>query len=259
MVYNRYRQLTARYNRAKKRTQRGKYVRRVGARSFQSRVNRVLMKKTETKFFDIGVQDQQLYHNLGWGTSLIPPTVVTSIPLWFNPWINILQGTGRFNRIGDDIMPRGMKINIFIANKHDRPNTQYRVIVARIPKLFNGIITTASFDPFQAPNQGLCGNTHMLPADHDKGVKFLYDRVHRPSTQSWTAGNAGWVSKEFTKEIKLWIKRKKTNKIKYDTTSTTIVNNPVAIYVLPYEQYSTLTTDNIASLSGFMRMYYKDI
>lgn len=237
----------------------GKYSRRAGARSFQSRVNRVLMKKTETKFFDIGVQDNQLYHNLGWGTALIPPTVVTSIPTWFNPWINILQGSSRFNRIGDDILPRGMKVNLFLANKDDRPNTSYRIIVARIPKLYNGVITTASFDPFQAPNQGLCGNTHMLLPDHDKGVKFLYDRIHYMRTQQWTGGNAGWNSKELTKTVRLWIRRKKTNKIKYDTTSTMIVNNPVAIYVLPYEQYSTLTTDRVASLTGFMRMYYKDL
>lgn len=237
-----------------KKSRPGRYNRRAGARSFQTRVNRVLMKKTETKFFDIGVQDNQLYHNLGWGTTLIPPTVVSSIPTWFNPWINILQGSARFNRIGDDILPRGMKVNLFLANKEDRPNTSYRIIVARIPKLYNGVITTASFDPFQAPNQGLCGNTHLLLPDKDKGVKFFYDKIHTMKSL-WGQAHA----KEFTKTVRLWIRRKNSNKIKYDTTSTMIVNNPVAIYILPYEQYSTLTTDRVASVTGFMRMYYKDI
>lgn len=214
------------------------------------------MKKSETKYFDIGVEDNQLYHNLGWGTTLLIPVRPSSIALWFNPWINIPQGTSRAQRIGDGIIPRGMSINMFLANKQDRPNTQYRVIVARLPKVFNGILTTNAFDPFQDANSGLCGNNHLKPADTDKGVKFLYDRIHRLSMNQYTSGAGG--AKEFTKSIKLWIKRKGSKAIKYDTTSSTLVNNPVAVYVIPYEQFSTLTTDQVGSVTGFMRMYYKD-
>lgn len=240
-----------------KKSRRGRFSRKK-RQTFQSRVNRVLMKKAETKFFDIGVQDLQLYHNLGWGTSLIPPTTVTSIPTWFNSWINILQGTSRFNRIGDEITPRGMSIKMFIANKYDRPNCQVRIIVAVLPKLVNGIITTASFDPFQPPNQGTCGNTNLLHADHDKGVKFLYDKIHHITpNMAEQVNTVKFVEKTAT--FKLWIKRKKSSKIKYDTTSTTIVNKPIAIYVIPYEQYSTITTDIVMSMTGIMRMYYKDI
>jgi len=221
-------------------------------------VSQVLNRKTETKYFDLAVQNEQLYHNLGWGTSILPPTVCSSISNWFNPWLNIQQGTGRFNRIGDTITPRGMLIKMFLANKSDRPNGQFRVIVARLPKVYNGSITTLSFDPFQSANAGTCGNLQLLPADHDKGVKFYYDKIVKIPGQSWS-GVGGSNMKERTATVKLWIKRKRAGTIKYDTGGNTLVNSPVAIYVLPYEQYSTLTSDNIASMTGFMRMYYKDI
>ncbi len=66
---------------------------------FQSSVTWIQMKKAETKYFHLAVKNQQLYHNLGWGTTLIPPTVCSSISNWFNPWLNIIQGTSRFHSI----------------------------------------------------------------------------------------------------------------------------------------------------------------
>jgi len=214
------------------------------------------MKTAETKYFDIGVQNVELYHNCGEFITLFPG-FETSIVNWFNPWSKILKGTDRLNRIGDKITPRGMALKMFLANKADRPNNQYRVIVATLPKVFNGSITTARFDPFQRANQGTCDNTLLLPADHDKGVKFLYDKIHKLTQVRGVGGTS--VGKEMTKTIKLWIKRKRAREIIFDTTSADIINKPLAIYVIPYEQYSTLETDNIASVTGFMRMYYKDV
>lgn len=259
---SRFQQLSNRYRQAYKKRRtvmtRGRSY-RINRQSFQTRVNRVINKKTETKYFDLGVENNQLYHNLGWGTSLIPPTVCSSISNWFNPWINIGQGTSRFTRIGDEISPRGMLLKMFLANKIDRPNVQYRIIVARLPKIYNGSITTLSFDPFQAANAGTCGNLQLLPADKDKGVKFYYDRIHRMPSQQFSNIDGPGTKKEITKTVKLWIKRKRAGKIRFDTNGNTLVNSPVAIYVLPYEQFSTLTTDNVASVTGFMRMYYKDV
>jgi len=217
------------------------------------------MKTAETKYYDIGVQNVELYHNCGEFITLFPG-FETSIVNWFNPWSKILKGTDRLNRIGDKITPRGMALKIFLANKLDRPNTQYRVIVATLPKVFNGSITTARFDPFQRANQGTCDNVMLLPADHDKGVKFLYDKIHTiPAQGTMMSNGTGNPQRERTKIIKLWIKRKRAREIVFDTTSADIINKPLAIYVIPYEQYATLETDNIASITGFMRMYYKDV
>jgi len=266
----RYQDLSYRYNSAyragvtdrswqsKKRTRTGKFSQTPVRRSFQSQVKDVLMRKAETKYYDIGVQDNQLYHNLGHGVGLVPPTGVESLPALYNPWLDILKGTDRFNRIGDRISPVGMSLKFFIANKGDRPNTMVRIIVAILPKVVGGIITDYAFNPFQAANQGIMNNHLLLPADKDKGVKFLYDKIHTIGYPGVTS-EGSFGLREKTKCVNLWIKRKQSRDIIYDTTSNDIVNKPLAVYAIPYEQYSTLQTANIASITSLMRMYYKDV
>lgn len=252
MPIKRYRSKSKSY----KKSRRGKYSRKIRP-SFAARVKKVLRKTAETKYYDIGVENQQLWHNLGFGPVGIPPTTVSSIPLLFNPWKNIPQGTSRAARIGDKINPTGMSLRVYLATKADRPNTMIRLIVAVLPKEFNGNLVTSTFDPFQIPNQGTLGNTMLYPADQDKGVKFLYDKIIRMSGQL-PGAPSNFSTKEQTRVLKLWIKRKRANQIVFDTTSNTIVNKPLAIYAIPYEQFSTATTDNIATVAVDMRMYYKD-
>lgn len=227
--------------------------RRMKRSRFAAKVTKVLMKKIETKYFDIGTQEAQLFHNLGYG--VVAPVSVSALPDFFNPWLNITQGTARSQRIGDCIVPRGMALKLFWQNKTDRPCTMLRVIVAILPKMYNGNVVTSVFDPFQIPNLNAMGNTMCLPIDHDKGIKCLYDRVHRMNTL-WP--NVTGNNRQFTKLIRIWIKRKRGSKIKYDTYGNTIVNKPIAVYCIPYEEYATLTTDKVSSITGTMRLYYKD-
>jgi len=221
------------------------------------------MKQVETKYFDIAFENRQLYHNLGSEPSppgVVIPVNVTSSSDWFNPWSKIQRGTERSQRIGDKIQPIGMSLKIYLANKDDRPNTMYRLIVAVLPKEYNGAIPTNVFDPFQIANSGINGNNMIWPADSNIGVKFLYDRIHRFAPQGTMKSNgAGDPEKELTKVIKLWIKRKRSNNIVFADYNQSIVNKPLAIYCIPYEQYSTLTTDRVGSWAGVMRMYYKDV
>jgi len=215
----------------------------------------VLLKTAETKYYDIGIENEQLYHNSG-SFELLFPGFIISIDAWFNPWLEILKGISRFNRVGDKIIARGIKINLMLFNKHDRPNTKVRVIVASLPKSVGGTVTSSRFDPFQIANSGAMGNHMIMPPDTDKGVRFLYDKIVSPRPGQITQAS-GVGFKEWTWNLKLWIKAKGT--ITYDTTDgANLVNKPLAVYVIPYEQYSTLNTDNITSCAGFMRMYYKD-
>jgi len=230
---------------------------RTRGNSFQRKVKKVLLKTAETKYYDIGIENEQLYHNCG-SFELLFPAYIIAVDAWFNPWLEILKGISRFNRIGDKIVARGIKINLMLFNKHDRPNTKYRVIVATLPKSVGATVTSSRFDPFQIANSGAMGNNMIKPPDSDKGVRFIYDKIHTITGMQvafTSAGGGG--AREMTKMVKLWIKSK--SMITYDTTDgANLVNKPLAVYVIPYEQYSTLETDNIASCAGFMRMYYKD-
>lgn len=238
-----------------RKSRRGKYGRRMGRASFQTRVKRVVMKAAETKYKDVGVENVQLYHNLG-ATTLLAPGNVTSIAALFNPWSTIQRGVERNMRVGDRITPRGMSMKVYMANKYDRPHTHIRLIVCTIPKAWNGSATTPVFYPFQVTPSG---NNMLRPCDKDKGVKFFYDKIFKISNNGWWSNPSPGFAKEPTKYVKIWIKRKRANDIIFDSSLQEIVNKPLAVYAIPYEQYGTIETDNIASIAIEARMYFKDI
>jgi len=228
----------------------GKSRRTMGTRRFKARVKRVVLNQAETKDFTIGIENVQLYHNVG--CSALGFT--TSVPDFFNPWARIAKGTTSSSRIGDEIMARGVALKIYMANKYDRPNTMVRVIVASLPKSVGNTVTAAAFDPFeQVQSYSDVQNAMCLNADKDRGVRFLYDRIYKPN-----AFTAGAYEKEGTRMIKLWIKSK-NRKVRYDREAQNIVGRPLAVYCIPYEQYSTSVLSNVASIAGQMRMYYKDV
>jgi hypothetical protein len=219
-------------------------------------VKKVVLSTSETKYYDIAIENEQLYHNSG-TQQLLFPGFIRSIPQWFNPWSVIGQGVGRMQRIGDKITPRGISVKMYLANKFDRMHTQIRIIVATLPKIVAGAVTTPRFDPFQLANSGANGNYMINPPDSDRGIKFIYDRIYKLDNMGWVSAPGGGYAKEPTKYIRLFIKNKRT--IIYDQGTFDINLKPLAIYAIPYEQYSTLNTDNIASVAGYMRMYYKDV
>lgn len=242
-----------RYNRYR-RSRRTKYGRRTGRRTFQNRVKRVLMKNAESKFYQIGRENQNLYHDVGNGTG--PTTNQKS--LIFNPWANIEKGTASHQRIGEKITPTMMVARLWLANKDTRPNIHYRIIVARLPKNYGGSITDGTnLDLFRADNLSTNGNILCGMIDNEKGVRAYYDRVvSNEIGYSWAA--SGNAPRENHKFLRLKIKRKGSRPIVYESGGG-IVNNPVAIYVLPYDSYGTLQTDNVASCAITVRLYYKDI
>jgi len=252
-----------RYFRNKMRTRRGRYARKRRA-TFKTRVQRVLMKKTETKKYQFCDENVQLYHNIGASSTLPPVMTLASLVNFYNVWADIERGTKRCDRIGDKITPRGMSLKIYLANKFDRPNTMYRIIIARVPKTVGGVATTYTSitNPFDDPQLGSTGNKMLLPLDKDRGIKALYDKIHRVGQQATGPGypeyNSGTV-REGTKIVKLWLRSKKAREIQYDSSAQIIVNNPIVMWIIPYEQYSTLITDRVGSCSYYGTIYYKDV
>lgn len=222
---------------------------------FAARVKKVLMRNAETKYFDIGKEDQQLYHNTGIaGTAYVCPVVS-------NPWQLINNGSYRYNRIGDVIQPRGMKVNIWMSNKEDRPNVQYRIVVAIFPKTYGGsAVTPGSIDPAPSMQNGALGNYLILPFDKEKGIKVLYDRIVRNNWNSNTSltNAAAFTPKEMSCTKTLYIRRKRSANIVYEPAGA-ITNKPLYIFVIPYDAKGTLTSDRIASCAVFTRLYWKDV
>jgi len=213
------------------------------------------MRTAETKEFEFANENQQLYHNTG------VLGLAFTAPIMFNSWNQIAQGTGKQQRIGDTIQARGMRVRIWIANKSDRPNVMYRILVLVLPKTYNNVrVTSGSIDPFASPWTGSNGNAMCLPVDTEKGIRVLYDKTS--NLQLNFSGVVGGGPKEGHMLKRIFIKSKGGTgaTIKYESNLTQdIVQKPMAVYVIPYDSYGTLITDNIASCAWFATMYYKDI
>jgi hypothetical protein len=150
-----------------------------------------------------------------------------------------------------------MTLKLWLANKKDRFNLMYRVIIAKMPKSIGNTITASNnVYIFQVAQLCATGNNLLNPIDHDKGIKTYYDRTFRINNfTNWIDVNS---QKEMAKLVKIKIRRKRSNTIVYDNNTQNIVNSPLAMFVIPYDAYGTLVTDNVASYSYSMRMYYKD-
>lgn len=243
----------------RRKTLRGKRTR---ARRTYRRISRIatkaVMKKAETKYAVINRENVQLYHNVGEtggavGPYLNPYTDAT----FFNCWSLINTGTAAFNRIGNEIYPRGMSIRLWLANKSDRPNLHYRVVIGTLPKTnVAGAVTTAT--NFQWIENYF--NVLQGFPNHDAGVKLFYDKVVRNEigTSFNVIAGASWVPRETHKFLKIFIKRKRSNKITYAAGTNVIYNKPVFMAVIPYDSYGTLVTDNVASMAYSCKLYWKD-
>lgn len=241
---------------------RGRYAR--GRRtSFKARVKRVILRTAETKKYHFAEENVQLYHNIGYSSTAAPVMTFSSMPIFYNIWAEIPKGAASYQRIGDKITPRGMSLKIWLANKSDRPNLHYRIIIAKVPKQLAGVVTTASSitNPWEADETGSVGNKLIMGLDKDRGIKALYDRVVRAEWGANVSEAAGTVSrKECHTFKKIWLRNKKNRDIVYDSTNAQqIVNNPILLWVIPYDSYGTLTTDNVASCAYRGTLYYKDV
>jgi hypothetical protein len=76
------------------------YRKRDGGRvSVRTKVKQIVRKSQETKFFDATYENKQLYHNIGFSDVAPGGDFDGTFPDFFNPWADILKGTGRQNRL----------------------------------------------------------------------------------------------------------------------------------------------------------------
>ena len=227
----------------KRKSRRGKY----GRKSFRSRVQKVIAKNLETKFYDTGAENVQLYHDVG---------LVCSAGAYgafvFDPWSSIGKGTSVFQRLGDQITPVGMSLRLWIGNKSAHPNVMYRLLVCSIKRVYNGVITTATnINPFYS----VVNNGMICPPDMEKCSRIYYDKIFNLQLG---ASNNGIGPVEGHMQKKIWIgRRRRGRSIKFDTNGA-IMNNPLSVYLIPYDSYGSLITDQVGSFAWTMRLYWKD-
>jgi len=212
-------------------------------KSLVALIKKVSLKNSETKYNHISNENINLFHNTGHQFSGL-----------LNATHGITDnGAGTSvisNRLGDEVIGRGISIKLWIANKLDRPNVMYRICVYKyqsqsIPTLVN-LFKTGS------------GNKIMDDLDKEY-ITPVYQKIFNlqvgysavPAAAGDTDGREAHTYKQ------IWIPLK-NRKIHYTDAGSIPKFTNYGFFIMPYDSFGTLITDNIASYSYQYKFYFKD-
>lgn len=218
-----------------KRPRRKSYKKRTYKRartSFATRVRRVISRTAESKVFDRVLAKTELYHNtpsliLLNGTNAFPP-----------------QGHTGNTRIGDEIYAKGFKVRFLFGQKGDRPNVSFRIIVGYVNKSYSYAYANW-FRP-------ITGNGLLDPVNPDV-IRIVKSYTMRPNQAGLTATG----DDEFTFAHQMYIPLNK--KVRFPSGTQDADSKNLYIFIIPYDAYGTLNTDNIAYYQAASTIHYKDV
>lgn len=243
MAYRKGMKKTKRTYRRKGRNLKRAYIAKVARQT--------LMKVAETKVSETASENNQLYHN-----SLFK---CENNPLYTTQGTTDgdTQGTAQ-QRVGD--MVQGIKLwwRVMLFNKEDRPNLHYRFLVVRQQTDRTGSYNPSLPADFQL--EALSGNGNlMFASSSQERATIVYDKTFTLNSPN------GWVDgldnhKEVSRIININYKIPKAHsKILYHDGGSVPKRFIYNLYIVPYDSYGTLTTDNIASFAYSRYFYFKDI
>lgn len=242
---------------SKSRRASGKYGRSRKA-TFNRRVRKAVLKTSETKYRLGAVENLALYHDRG--DVVAGPTATTQGAAIWNPWFSISRGTAPGNRIGDEVYPVGMSLRLCYWCAADRQAQFVRIIVASVPRVntYPGgggqmVSDQGSYDLMDAggSNDTVTG----IIKSSDSGIKVLYDRMWTGTAKGKTEDADELGDNRFFKKI--WIKAKRGSKLTWQQDGY-LKNNPIGVWVIPYDDYNTLRTDILGRCSFTYKLYFKD-
>jgi len=212
--------------------------------SLVSLIKKISLKTTETKHTHNIGENQQLNHNTPtvFGTQL-----KTEISVNDNN-----TGTSNFLcRVGDEVIARGISFKFWFANKLDRPNVMYKIVIFK----YKSGTTLASTAPYYSQ-----GSTNIMIRDLDteqyKILKVLTFNLQTNAQKIVTVGGA-LVGAEGHRAVSVYIPMKNM-KIKYENQSTVPRFFDLAYSITAYDSYGTAASDNIASFAVNAKFYFKD-
>lgn len=212
-------------------------------KSVRAQVMQTMKSMAESKFKAITLENFALYHNVGGFSG----------PVVYGDLLRTDVGSTQNQRTGDSVFASYVKLRLWLSNKTDRPNVNYRVMVVTTPP---DQANTANPTNFW---KGINGN-RLIDFLNSDVYSTVYDKVicnHVGDMSLETASNQkeSSITHEFTVPI--------NRKIGYqtDVSGTPIPKyqrDCMSLVVLPYDAFGTLTTDNIASMALSGIFVYKD-
>lgn len=211
-------------------------------RSLTNKIKKVSLGLSETKSVSQYVNSVDMYHNQ---THYVTNLLQSYQHLSAEPGMSSL-----YNRIGNEVVARGIKIKLQLITSPQRPNQNARVIIFR-------------YETNQAPNDGnfWCGPygagssmNRMLDDPDTRNVKVLRSLlVQNQNTLMDTTNNS--VHNVYRD---IWIPLK-NHKIKYESNNSSLPKyTTIGMAVVCYDANNTSSTDIVQYLGYSAKFYFKD-
>lgn len=201
----------------------------------------VALRTQETKHAIHSLVDKEVYHNQSY--------MMTS---------NLVQTAQGVNdighRIGDEITLRGIKLFLKFEDKWDRPNTTFRVVVAKARQGIAGSL--------YMPTVPIMGVPTIDPIDTEQVMKVLVNRRYRFGDKDTLidTGNegVGALSRPTTHFRQIWIPLNNARYKYLNQNSTQGTAYNIALWLSCYDHSSQLITDNIGKVTVAWELFFKD-
>lgn len=193
-----------------------------------------MLSYAEPKHINYSFGKIELYHNSHYSFKLNDPNYMPT------------QGTGDYQRIGDQMEMGGIMLRMALGQKSDRPNVRWRWGVVKLPK---GSSTT-----YSVLWDNVTGNTMLDPWNSDS-VKLIKSGWWQMQLTSLEVGE---TPKEQTHFKKMFINYKRKIKFQPLSGNTTHDDGDLYFIIVAYDTFGTLTTDNICWIQPTQTIYFKD-
>lgn len=207
-------------------------------------IKSVSLKDSETKLSSHTEENLRLFHNGSvYREGLLATSTGTENPQGFSEHAS--------NRIGDEILARGLKLRFWLSNVEDRPNVMYKITAF----WYNTDSTVLSDGLFWRGTDGDGGTMNrMIDAANTYKVTPLKNLMVR-SGPNYSIPQNGKEHSYFT-ECYIPLNNRK---IKYRVDNN---NRPqfkdIGFQIVAYDAFGTLSTDQVAHFAYSSCLYFKD-
>lgn len=226
--------------------------RAVPTKTIKAIARSVVMKTAETKVSEYGQENVQLYHNVLHKVENNTLFTTQGVTDGDNPGVAEM-------RIGDMIYAKKLWFKFQLFNKQDRPNLHYRIMIVRsqTDRTGNAPTLPPDFVPESIPGNG----NLLFTSSNDESYTIVWDRTYRlEATNSVESGVVAPSYHETSRIINInYFIPKNQQKIIYHDGGSVPKKYVYIPYVVAYDSYGTLTTDNVASYAYTRKAYFKDV
>lgn len=216
--------------------------------SLAKKIKAISLQNCETKRASDWEENMSLNHN----TTLYRQGFLAT-----NQGVTDPQGfavTSFRNRVGDEIIARGIKFKFWLSNKADRPNVMYNIYLFSYPSQ-----QTVSNSNFWRGTDGNGGTMNrMVDSPNPEKVTVLkqFKIFSGPSYYNGATTSPNGREHSYFREFYLKLNNRK---IQYrDDNGTLPKKTDIGMAVVVYDAYGSLITDNVASMAFSQTFYFKD-